>query len=213
MYKYKLYGFICNTNLTPKLLKLAFSNNFPGATIIPGMGSYENKLLKFLGLDTIEKEMILLIAQKDIGDLGVSKIKNKFNLNKKNTGILFSLPVLELYGSNEENNYDFKGESSMNKKMIITIVNKDIGNDVIDVANSLGAKGATIFSGRGGGSMSSTKLFNFEIEPQKDVVLIITEDNIKNNIITALRDKLSISEPNKGIIFVLDLEESYGLIE
>ena len=101
----------------------------------------------------------------------------------------------------------------MNKKLIFTVVNKDMGNDVIDIANSLGAKGATIMNGRGGGNLSAMKLFNLEIEPQKDIVLIITDNNIKNNIIEALKEKLAINEPNKGIIFVLDLAETYGLIE
>ncbi len=214
MNEYKLYGIITPKNKTNKLLKLAFKNQMPGATILPGSGTYESKFLKFLGLDNYEKEIILLISPSPLGDEVIGIIKNEMDFTSKNSGIIFSLPVSELYGIHIQNNYDFKeGVNKMNKKLIFTVVNKDMGNDVIDIANSLGAKGATIMNGRGGGNLSAMKLFNLEIEPQKDIVLIITDNNTKNNIIEALKEKLAINEPNKGIIFVLDLAETYGLIE
>ena len=50
-----------------------------------------------------------------------------------------------------------------------------------------------------------------EIEPEKEVVLIITEHSATRGIVLAVRDGLEIDKPGNGIIFVQPVLETYGI--
>ncbi|WP_332842404.1 P-II family nitrogen regulator [Paraclostridium sp. AKS81] len=50
-----------------------------------------------------------------------------------------------------------------------------------------------------------------EIEPEKEIVLIISPSNLTDSIVSSIRDELKINEPGNGIIFVQDVNKAYGL--
>ena len=215
--KYFLFNIICLPANTNTILKILYETNVTGATIINSHGMYKSKILNFLGFQNYEKELIMFITDEEKGRLALESIKEKINFLKKNSAIFFKVEVDEFHGvyikeNNGSLNY-YKESLNMDKKMIVTIVDRNLGDTVIDAANEAGAKGATIIHGRGGGSLAATKLFNLEIEPEKDLVLIICENNIKNDIINSIKHKMDIELPNKGIIFVLDVPETFGIAE
>ena len=51
------------------------------------------------------------------------------------------------------------------------------------------------------------------IEPEKEVVMILAKNEIVDNISSAIREELKIDEPGMGIMFVLDVNKTYGLNE
>jgi hypothetical protein len=51
-----------------------------------------------------------------------------------------------------------------------------------------------------------------EIEPEKEIVLMLISTASYGNIISALRDRMKIDEPGQGILFVQDVKETYGLV-
>jgi nitrogen regulatory protein PII len=57
------------------------------------------------------------------------------------------------------------------------------------------------------------KLFNMDIEPEKEMVIILTEKEAMRGIVDNIRKKLSIDEPGNGIIFVQDVAETYGIYQ
>ena len=78
-------------------------------------------------------------------------------------------------------------------------------------ANKAGSRGATIINGRGSGIHETSKVFAMEIEPEKEIVLIISPSNLTDSIVSSIRDELKINEPGNGIIFVQDVNKAYGL--
>ena len=50
-----------------------------------------------------------------------------------------------------------------------------------------------------------------QIEPEKDMVLILASDDTCSEIISSIREKLNIDEPGTGIIFSVGVSETYGL--
>ena len=50
-----------------------------------------------------------------------------------------------------------------------------------------------------------------DIEPEKEIVLILSEKKDTEAIISSIREKLNIKEPGKGIIFVQEVSKVYGL--
>ena len=214
MNDYILYTLISLEEFSKTILDEAYKSGVNGATILSGFGSVKSKFLKFLGFSNSNKEIILLIAKKEIGDRALVNIKNKIDITKKHRGIIFTSKILEIHGIYEsDNKVGVKriSEGNMNDKIIVAIVDKDLGNDVVDCATKFGAKGATIIKGRGGGKSNITKIFNFEIEPEKDIVLIVVKNDIKDMVVSGINEKMQIKDPNKGIVFVMDAIETHGL--
>ena len=84
---------------------------------------------------------------------------------------------------------------------------------MIDAATEAGAKGGTIINARGSGIHETSKVFSMEIEPEKEIVLILSRTESTDAIAAAIRDKLKIDEPGNGIIFIQDVNRTYGLYE
>ena len=213
---YELVIVIVNFGMGSRVLKIAKQNGVMGGTIFLGRGTVKNRLLEFLDLSDVRKEIILMIAEKSVCDNAVEKIDQEFHFNKPFHGIAFTMPVLAFLGSGH---YDYinKSESGGAKETmyqsIFIIVDKGKGETVMDAAVKAGAKGGTIINARGSGIHETSKLFNMDIEPEKEVVLILSEDRITEAIVTSIRSELEIDKPGNGVIFVQDVNKTYGVIE
>ena len=88
---------------------------------------------------------------------------------------------------------------------------KGKAEDVIDAATAAGSKGGTIINGRGSGIHETSRLFFMDIEPEKEIVLILSEKKNSEAIVSSIREKMEIEKPGKGIIFVQEVSRVYGL--
>ena len=82
----------------------------------------------------------------------------------------------------------------------------------MDVARAAGAKGGTIINARGSSIHATRRFLNLEIEPEKEMVLILARPALADAIVVAVRDELKIHEPGWGIIFVQDVCEVFGVV-
>jgi nitrogen regulatory protein PII len=94
---------------------------------------------------------------------------------------------------------------------IFTIVDKGLAVDVVDAAKKAGARGGTIISGRGSGIHENEVVFAMAIEPEKEIVMILTPAEITEDITNAIRTAMRIDEPNRGIIFITAVDRAIGL--
>lgn len=67
--------------------------------------------------------------------------------------------------------------------------------------------------GRGVGAEYTMKLFGMEIEPEKELVMILMPNTLVKKVMDAIYDELHIGEPGKGIMFVEPVAEVRGLFE
>lgn len=193
-----------------------FAANVRGATWVYGRGSVNSKILSILGLDSQKKSVCLVVhrslRQKEIAEL----LERRCQMQKHGRGIVLALPIEQVEGIvNKENDHtdtlSYKGESSMNQEMIVVIVEKNRGDDVVEAAKKGGARGATILHGRGSGAEKLERFVHLEIEPEKEVVLIAAAGDTSPKIIQAIQDDFNFSKPNTGILFTLALTGSLGL--
>jgi nitrogen regulatory protein PII len=212
----ELYCVIVNNGLGSKAIRIAKEMGIPGATVLIGRGTASSSVLHFLGLEDSRKEIIIMAASKDVGDIAIKEIYEKMNLNKPHRGIGFTLSLSQIFGSKlspikskEDNN--IKEDNNMKYNLIITIVDRGSAEHVIDAATEAGSRGGTILNARGSGIHETQKIFNIEIEPEKEVIMILAEDDVTENITSSIRKKLNIDAPGKGIVFVLDVNQTYGL--
>lgn len=94
---------------------------------------------------------------------------------------------------------------------IYSIVDRGRAQAVIEAAERAGSRGGTVINARGSGIHETSKLFSMEIEPEKEIVLIVAQTEKTSGIVAAIREELGIDEPGKGIVFVQDIGEVFGL--
>lgn len=213
---FTLIYIVVNYGMGSKILKTAKSHGIPGGTIFLGKGTINNSLLNFLSIYEEKKEIILMGTDKHTADNVLPELNKKFQFEKPNHGIVFTTIIYDIVGSEIYKSKKDGEERGVNKPMyqkIITIVNRGKAEDVIEAAQSAGSKGGTIINGRGSGIHETSKLFNMEIEPEKEIVIILSKIDITETIISKIREKLEIDKPGNGIIFVQNIDKTYGVYE
>jgi len=197
-----------------RIVKAAKREGITGATIFLGRGTVKNQILEFLELYDVRKEVVMMAAEKKLAEHTLEVLAQEFKFAKPNHGIAFTTSLTRIVGSKNFNLNNAEESRGVDKKMyqaIFTIVDKGKAHEVVDVATNTGAKGATIINARGSGIHETNKLFSMEIEPEKEIVLILTETALTDKIVSAIREEFKIDEPGKGIIFVQEINKTYGL--
>ncbi|NLW52418.1 MAG: P-II family nitrogen regulator [Tissierellia bacterium] len=211
---YEMIYAIVDHGHASKFLHKAMDYGIRGGTILYGKGTVSNPILNFLSLYDEEKEIILMGAESGVAKEAMQKLNDHFKLHKPGRGIAFSTGLDLVRGSTLCERDDIKKEEATSMyKLIITIVNRGKAEDVIDAAKEKGARGGTIMNARGSGVNENFKVFNMDIEPEKEMVLVIVKEDIFSDIVSNIEQKLELSEPGNGIIFVQDLKRVYGIYE
>ena len=213
---FNLHVVIVHHGLGSKVMHLAKECGIPGGTVILGKGTAQNRLLKYLALADYRKEIVLVLGKQSHGELFLKKVTEKLKFKKPNSGIAFSIPVNQIIGSNYGANARPRKNTNGGEEMdmyqsIFVIVDRGNAKEVVDAANDSGAKGATVINARGSGIHETSKLFAFEIEPEKEIVMILVKRDITEKVTKAIKERSSIDEAGKGIMFVQSVDEVYGI--
>lgn len=92
-------------------------------------------------------------------------------------------------------------------EMIFAVVNRGYAEMVMHEARNCGASGGTIIHGRGTGQTAAKNLFNFEMENEKDLIMIIANHEIRNKIMTEIMKHAGLNTEAHGIVFSLPVED------
>ena len=211
---FELLTVIVNYGQGSKVLKVAKEQGVKGGTMMLAKGTYRKPILQFLELTDVRKEMVWMIIPHQLVNKTMYALDEKFKFDKPNHGILFVIPISSFLGLGDYSleKIDSSGGNHMTTyNAIFTIVDKGNAEDVVDVATQAGAKGATIINARGSGIHETSKLFNMEVEQEKEIILILAEHSILKDIVSSIREKFNIDEPGKGIIFVQEVHQTMGI--
>lgn len=98
-----------------------------------------------------------------------------------------------------------------NYELILCIVNAGFGDAVMDAAHQYGAKGGTVISARGTANKEAETFFRITIQPEKDIVMLVVPQGIRDDILHALYHAVGLNSPGQGIAFSLPVDEAVGL--
>lgn len=205
---------IVNFGLGSKLVHVAKHFGISGGTILLGKGTVNNSILEFLGISDIRKEIVLMVAGRKTADQVLEKLDEEFKFEKPNHGIAFTTSVCSLVGTRRcksDNLEERRGVDDNMYHAITVIVDKGKAEYVIDAATRAGSTGGTIINARGSGIHETSKLFAMDIEPEKEIVLILSEKEKTEEIVSSIREQLKIDEPGNGILYIQDVNKTYGI--
>lgn len=207
---------IVNLGTGSKVLKTFKKHGINGGTIILGKGTASSRIWDYLGLSEIGKEIIYMVTDRETAYRVLDIVNVEYKLDKPNHGIAFTTSICATVGTRMCKSDAVKierGEENTMYQVINIIVDKGKAEDVIEAAITAGSKGGTIVNGRGSGIHETSKLFSMDVEPEKEIVIILSEVNMTEAIISVIREKLKIDEPGNGIIYVQDVNKTYGIFK
>ncbi len=210
--RFELIIAIVNFGVGSKMLNSARKYGITGGTIALARGTARKGILNYLGLGDIRKEMLCMLTDEETAYSAMDALGKEYHLNKPNHGIVFTMSVCNAVGCSKIKGRDEHTEEDESVyKLITTIVEKGNAEDVVDAAALAGAKGGTILGARGSGAHEHTKVFSMSIEPEKEIVMMLVEDDAVEGVVDKIREKINIDEPGKGIVYVQNVNKTYGI--
>lgn len=196
------------------VLKIARNMNISGSTVVKAKGSVQSKFLNMLGLSDARKEICLNVIKEEKESEFYKTLDDHLKFRQPHHGLVFSLPILMVKGLRNHGSINLmERDDKMGIDAIFTIVEQGQSDQVISSAKKAGARGGTVMHGRGSGVHIKEKLFNFEIEPEKEVVLILSPKEDTEKITEALNESFDFDNPGHGVLFVIDVSKTMGLYQ
>ncbi|MBI5555818.1 MAG: P-II family nitrogen regulator [Elusimicrobia bacterium] len=97
--------------------------------------------------------------------------------------------------------------------LITCIVQRGEADKVVKKALQEGAQGATVYYGRGTGVRQKIGLFGALIQPEKEVILIVTPADITDQIFNACIIAGKLDLPGRGFAFIQKIDKAVGFLE
>ena len=96
-------------------------------------------------------------------------------------------------------------------ELIVAIVERGRGNSVAKAAAEAGAGGATIYFARGAGEHTVSFFGSLKVDPGKEVVWILTEDDKAESLFTAVSAAAQTDKKGRAVVFTLPVKRVAGL--
>lgn len=95
--------------------------------------------------------------------------------------------------------------------LIVTIANRGYSDDIMDAARDAGAKGGTVIYGHGAGTREAESFFGISIHPEKELVLILSDNETRPDIMQAIVKRAGMDSEGAGISFSLPVTDVSGV--
>lgn len=162
----------------------------------------------------IHKEILAIPVSDELSDKLHDVLSEAFMFSKSNMGIAFTIPFRRWQPRTSEHDETINLSASDDAPYvcIVTIVDKGRSRDCIKSARAAGAKGGTLIHGRGAG-IPTDFYYPLVIEPQKDIIIIVTPKDKAPAIKERIFSDLDLGKAGNGIIFTFPVSRASGLFE
>lgn len=190
-----------------------------GSTVLFGKGTAGNRWLRLLCLADVEKEIVFTIATADVMRKMEAELRAATDLCVKMPGIGIVIDVERFLRPSEAATAQQSGENaaigehnSMTERVLMcVVVNAGLADDLMHAAREAGARGGTILRARGTGRDGDNTFFGITIVPEKEFLMIMTEREMQDKILNAIKSSELLAQPGVGVIFTLPVEKFFPL--
>lgn len=203
-------------------------NNVFTTDVVLGTGTARNDATQYFYLNPSEKAIVFGV----ITDAGLNPLmkdfRRKLYFDLPEKGIALSVPINSVGGKRSleymldgqtlnllerRKNTEREDRMSVNTdyELIFVIANEGYTDMIMDAAREAGATGGTVIKAKGTGAEYSEKFFGFSIADEKEIHLIATPAQGRNNIMKAIMNHAGLDSKAKSIVFSLPLSNAVGL--
>ena len=193
---------------TETAINLFRENNVFTTDIVLGQGTASRETLDYLYLNPSEKAIVFGVVT-GAGLLPLLKaFKRKMFIDVPGNGIVAVVP-LNTIGGRRSLEYMLDGQAvdttqrsqeeaermermsvKTDHELIFVIANEGYSDLIMDAARGAGAAGGTVIKAKGTGAEYTEKFFGFSIASEKEIHLLVTPAQGRNNIMKAFFEKI-----------------------
>lgn len=186
----------------------------PVVLTLYGHGTATQSMLEFLGLDSLEKRVVMSLADDEALEKLILEHKRRLYIDAPGNGILLSVPVksvgggktLQYLGGHRAKmpgfNFDYE--------VIMAIANVGHTEEVMEAARAAGARGGTILHAKGANSERAEKFFKVSIVQEKEIVMIVASAAQKAAIMASILQSAGPYSAAGTIVFSLPVSNVAG---
>ena len=214
---------------TETAINLFRENNVFTTDIVLGQGTASRETLDYLYLNPSEKAIVFGVVT-GAGLLPLLKaFKRKMFIDVPGNGIVAVVP-LNTIGGRRSLEYMLDGQAvdttqrsqeeaermermsvKTDHELIFVIANEGYSDLIMDAARGAGAAGGTVIKAKGTGAEYTEKFFGFSIASEKEIHLLVTPAQGRNNIMKAIMEKTGLESKAQSIVFSLPVSHALGL--
>ena len=186
---------------------------------IPCNGTAHAKTLNLLGLERTEKTMMFSVVTHDTLTTLKKRLTVDMKIDLPNRGVAMAVPLsgmggmqaLEYFTNGQLIEPDETEEKKMQSdyELIVAIYEKGYTDMVMDAAREAGARGGTTIKAKGTAA-GAEKFFGLSLAVEKEVVLIVSSQEKKKDIMKAIMQKAGVETKAHALVFSLPVSETAG---
>ena len=222
--RYQLLVLIATPKLCDKAATLFSNSAMPIQYRLSGEGTASSEIMDTLGFGGVDKGVLLSTVPEEFGREMLKLLHSKLGLDAVNSGISFTIPLTgaskllaDIMNSTVDNSKEIiqrKGENEMTgseNALVVAFVNRGFSGEVMDAAREAGAGGGTVLHSHSIGSKETAGFWGLGIQEEKDIVLIITDNERKKDIMTKIGEKCGINSKANGTVVSLPIDSVTGI--
>lgn len=228
MKKLYLVAAITDRYRVEDVISLFNENNVFTADVALGTGTAEINASEYFYLNPSEKAVAFGVITGDGLNPLMKGFKRKLYFDLPGKGIVIAIPMNSVGGKRSleyildgqtvnlsEKRRNAESEDRMALKtdfeLIFVIANEGYTDMIMDAAREGGASGGTVIKAKGTGAEYSEKFFGFSLAEEKEIHLLVTPAQGRNNIMKSIMEHAGLDSKAKSIVFSLPVSSAIGL--
>lgn len=211
---------ITDRKLEKKFLRFYKEQGLEISVITLARGTAASEIRDYFGLEGKERSMLFhVVTGETFGNLKKG-LQRQLRIDLPGTGIVFLVPLSSVGGKKAlacftSDQTFVKGEESTLKEtkyeLLVAITNQGYTEMVMDAARRVHAAGGTVIHGKGTGTERAEKFLGVTLVSEKEMVLIVTKQEKKNEIMRAIMDEAGLGTKARAIVFTLPVTDIAGM--
>lgn len=218
---YRMLTVITTVKLAQRAAELLEKSRAPLQYRFPGRGTASSETLEMLGLGSSDKVVLLSMLPRAFAEEMLKRLQIELSIGAINSGIAFTVPIsgssavlMKIMQSRNEDGRQEKEVEPMpecNFSMVMAIVDQGYSEEVMNAARPAGARGGTVFHSRRVVNEETMKFWGISIQPEKEIVLIVTVNTYKKAIMQAISEACGFRTEAHGLVMSLPVDDAIGL--
>lgn len=219
---FRIFILITTPRLCEKATVIMNDAGIPIHYKLYGIGTAPSEMLDILGLGSPDKTVLITMMPTDIAELMLRRIYMELTFGVPGNGIAFTIPLsgasahmLKMVSSIDDDSSTARKDeiimSEIKRVLIAAVINQGYSEDVMTAARAAGAGGGTVIHARRDGNKEALSIWGFEIQEEKEIVLIVADSETKLNIMQAISEKCGIQTEAKGMVVSVPIDGCIGI--
>ena len=204
--------------LLKELSKRGIKNHFQCL----GVGTATSDMMDILGLGTSEKDLIISFTVRALAERFVSEVAGSIEDVGRGRGLIMLIPlnavgrVMAVLLQKQSGGYlmdkdTFSEGNTSPRSLIMMAVNAGYTDEVMQTARAAGATGGTVIRGRLSGIEELALEYGVELEPERELITILTTEEGRDKILSAVGEKFGLRSKAQGILCSVPVERAFKL--